>query len=132
MVIGGGALAGSDHLRLVLALTLGGGLLVLVVARLATWQPSAPGTLLGGAAGIGRALGLSGTPPSLLAAAAATIVASALALGSPAAPSRVRALARELRGATTSVVVGLVAAGIVPGTAAIVPGTAAATGAGPV
>jgi hypothetical protein len=115
--IGGGALAGSDHLRLVLTLCLAGGLLVLVVARLATWQPSAPGTLLGGAAGIGLALGLAGTSPSLLAAAAATIVASALALGSPAAPSRIRALARELRGATTSLVIGLVGAGIVPGAA---------------
>jgi len=130
--IGGGALAGSDHLRVVLVLCLASGLLVLIVARLATWQPSAPGALLGGAAGIGLALGLAGTPPALLGAAAATVAASALALGSPAAPSRIRALARELRGATTSVVVGLVAAGIVPGTAAIVPGTAAATGAGPV
>ena len=124
--IGGGALAGSDHLRLVLTLCLGGGLLVLVVARLSTWQPSAPGALLGGAAGIGLALGLAGTPPGLLGAAAATIAASAIALGSPAAPSRIRALARELRGAATSLVIGLIAAGIVPGTAA-----ARAPGAGP-
>ena len=115
--IGGGALAGSDHLRVLLVLCLTGGLLVLIVARLATWQPSAPGALLGGAAGIGLALGLAGTPPALLGAAAATVAASALALGSPAAPSRIRALARELRGATTSVVVGLVAAGIVPAAA---------------
>ena len=125
--IGGGALAGSDHLRVLLVLCLGGGLLVLIVARLATWQPSAPGALLGGAAGIGLALGLAGTPPALLAAAAATVVASALALGSPAAPSRIRALARELRGATTSIVVGLVAAGIVPAAASTpgpVPGLA--------
>jgi NADH:ubiquinone oxidoreductase subunit 2 (subunit N) len=50
----------------------------------------------------------------LLGAAAATIAASVLALGSPAAPSRIRALARELRGAATSLVAGLVAAGIVP------------------
>jgi formate hydrogenlyase subunit 3/multisubunit Na+/H+ antiporter MnhD subunit len=116
--IGGGALAGSDHLRLVLTLCLGSGLLALLVARLATWQPSAPGALLGGAAGIGLALGLAGTSPGLLGVAAATIAASALALGSAAAPSRIRALARELRGATTSLVVGLIAAGIVPGTAA--------------
>jgi formate hydrogenlyase subunit 3/multisubunit Na+/H+ antiporter MnhD subunit len=125
--IGGGALAGSDHLRVLLVLCLGGGLLVLIVARLATWQPSAPGALLGGAAGIGLALGLVGTPPALLGAAAATVAASALALGSPAAPSRIRALARELRGATTSVVVGLVAAGIVPAAASTpgrVPGLA--------
>jgi hypothetical protein len=112
--IGGGALAGSDHLRLVLTLCLAGGLLVLLVARLATWQPSAPGALLGGAAGIGLALGLADAPAALLAAAAATIAASVLALGNPAAPSRVRALARELRGAATSLVVSLVAAGIVP------------------
>ena len=125
--IGGGALAGSDHLRVLLVLCLGGGLLVLIVARLATWQPSAPGALLGGAAGIGLALGLAGTPPALLAAAAGTVAASALALGSPAAPSRIRALAHELRGATTSVVVGLVAAGIVPAAASTpgrVPGLA--------
>jgi NADH-quinone oxidoreductase subunit N len=125
--IGGGALAGSDHLRVVLTLCLAGGLLVLVVARLATWQPSAPGALLGGAAGIGLALGLAGTPPGLLGAAAATIAASALALASPAAPSRIRALARELRGATTSLVVGLIAAGILPvaaGAAARAPGAA--------
>src|SRR5450759_4100387 len=115
--IGGGALAGSDHLRLVLTLCLAGGLLVLVVARLATWQPSTPGALLGGAAGIGLALGLAGTPPGLLGAAAATIAASVLALGSPAAPSRIRALARELRGAATSLVIGLSAAGIMPGAA---------------
>ncbi len=116
--IGGGALAGSDHLRVLLVLCLGSGLLVLIVARLASWQPSAPGALLGGAAGIGLALGLAGTPPALLGAAAATVAASALALGSPAAPSRIRALARELRGATTSVVVGLVAAGTMPAAAA--------------
>jgi NADH-quinone oxidoreductase subunit N len=125
--IGGGALAGSDHLRVLLVLCLGGGLLVLIVARLATWQPSAPGALLGGAAGIGLALGLAGTPPALLAAAAATVAASALALGSPAAPSRIRALARELRGATTSIVVGIVAAGIMPAAASTpgpVPGLA--------
>jgi NADH-quinone oxidoreductase subunit N len=114
LVIGGGALAGSDHLRLVLSLCLAGGLLVLAVARLGTWQPSAPGALLGGAAGIALALGMAGTPPALLGAAAATIAASALALGGAAAPSRLRALARELRGATTSVVIGLVAAAIVP------------------
>ena len=112
--MGGGALAGSDHLRLVLTLCLASGILVLVVARLATWQPSAPGALLGGAAGIGLALGLVGTPPGLLGAAAATIATSTLALGSPAAPSRIRALARELRGAATSLVIGLIAAGIVP------------------
>lgn len=112
--IGTGALAGSDHLRLVLTLCLAGGLLVLLVARLATWQPSAPGALLGGAAGIGLALGLADAPTALLGAAAATIAASVLALGNPAAPSRIRALARELRGAATSLVVGLVAAGIVP------------------
>ncbi len=117
LAIGGGVLGGSDHLRIVLALCLAAGFLVLVVARLATWQPSAPGALLGGATGIGLALGLAGTPAALLLTAAATVVASALALGSPAAPSRVRALARELRGATTSVVVGLVAAGIMPETA---------------
>ena len=116
--IGGGALAGTDHLRLVLVFSLAGGLLVLAIARLATWQPSAPATLLGGAAGLGLALGLAGTPPGLLGAAAATIGASALALGSPVAPSRTRALARELRGATTSIVVGLVAAAIVPAAAA--------------
>ena len=114
--IGGGALAGTDQLRVLLVLCLAGGFLVLIVARLASWQPSAPGALLGGAAGIGLALGLAGTPPALLAAAAATVAASALALGSPAAPSRIRALARELRGATSSVVVGLIAAGIVPAT----------------
>jgi NADH-quinone oxidoreductase subunit N len=112
--VGDGALGGSDHLRLVLALCLAGGLLVLFIARLATWQPSAAGALLGGAAGIGLALGLAGTPVALLGAAAATIAASALALGSPAAPSRIRALARELRGAATSLVIGLIAAGIVP------------------
>jgi hypothetical protein len=112
--VGGGTLAGSDHLRLVLTLCLAGGILVLFVARLATWQPSAPGALLGGAAGIGLALGLTNAPAALLGAAAATIAASVLALGSPAAPSRIRALARELRGASTSLVVGLVAAGIVP------------------
>ena len=122
--VGGGALAGSDLLRVLLVLCLASGLLVLIVARLATWQPSAPAAILGGAAGIGLALGLAGTPPALLGAAAATVVASALALGSAAAPSRIRALARELRGATTSVVIGLVAAGIMPG-------TGAATGAGP-
>ena len=116
--IGGGVLAGTDHLRLVLVFSLAGGLLVLVIARLATWQPAASATLLGGTAGLGLALGLAGTSPGLLSAAAATIGASALALGSPVAPSRTRALARELRGATTSIVVGLVAAAIVPTAAA--------------
>lgn len=121
LLVGGGALAGSDFLRLLLALCLAGGILVLVVARLTTWEPSAPGALVGGSAGIGLALGLAGTPPALLAVAAATVVASALALGSPAAPSRIRALARELRGATTSVVISLVAVGIVPAARASTP-----------
>ena len=45
--LGGGALGGDAYLRLVLSLCLGGGRLVLIIARLATWQPSAPGVLLG-------------------------------------------------------------------------------------
>jgi NADH-quinone oxidoreductase subunit N len=116
LLLGGGALGGDAYLRLVLSLCLGGGLLVLIVARLATWQPSAPGVLLGGAAGIGLALGLAGTPAALLAAGAATGAAATLALASPAAPSRIRALMRELRGATTSTVIGVIAAAIVPAT----------------
>jgi NADH-quinone oxidoreductase subunit N len=114
--LGGGALGGDAYLRLVLSLCLGGGLLVLIIARLATWQPSAPGVLLGGAAGIGLALGLAGAPAALLAAGAATGAAATLALASPAAPSRVRALMRELRGAATSAVIGVIAAAIVPAT----------------
>ena len=116
LLLGGGALGGDAYLRLVLSLCLGGGLLVLIVARLATWQPSAPGVLLGGAAGIGLALGLAGAPAALLAAGAATGAAATLALASPAAPSRIRALMRELRGAATSTVIGVIAAAIVPAT----------------
>ncbi len=115
LALGGTALVATPYLRLVVGLALGAGLLLLVVTRLGTWQPAGPPTLLAAALGITLAAGLSDPSPALLAAAAATLATSILALGSPAAPSRVRALAREARGAVTAAAGALVAAAVVAG-----------------
>jgi NADH-quinone oxidoreductase subunit N len=114
LVVGGGALALTPYTRVLLGVGLAGGLLVLTVGRLATWERAAPGTLLITAAGIGLALGVAGALAGLLAAGATAALAAAVALAQPATPLRVRALARELRGVTLATVVGLVAVSLAP------------------
>ncbi len=113
LLVGGGALALTDYARILLGVGLAGGLGVLVVSRLATWEATGPATLLVAAAGLGLALGIAGALPGLLAAGAAAGVAATVALAHPATPGRVRALTRELRGATVATTVGLVAVGLV-------------------
>ena len=115
LLVGGGALALTDYARILLGVGLAGGLGVLVVSRLATWEATGPATLLVAAAGLGLALGLAGALPGLLAAGAAAAVAATVALAHPATPGRVRALTRELRGATVATTVGLVAVSLVAG-----------------
>jgi NADH:ubiquinone oxidoreductase subunit 2 (subunit N) len=114
LLVGGGALALTEYARVLLGVALMGGLLVLVVSRLATWEPLGPATLLVAVAGSAAALGTAGAPIGLLAAGSAAALAATVALAQPATPLRVRALARELRGATAATTVGLVAVGLLP------------------
>jgi NADH:ubiquinone oxidoreductase subunit 2 (subunit N) len=114
LLVAGGALAMTDYGRVLLGIAMGGGLLVLIVSRLATWESAGPATLLVAAAGIGLALGIAGAIPGLLAAGTAAALAATVALARPSTPLRVRALARELRGATAATTVGVVAISLVP------------------
>ncbi len=114
LLVGGGALALTGYARVFLGVSLMGSLLVLTVSRLATWEPLGPATLLVAAAGSAAALGIAGAPIGLLAAGSAAALAATVALSQPATPLRVRALARELRGATVATTVGLVAVGLLP------------------
>ncbi len=114
LLVGGGALALTDYTRILLGVGLAGGLAVLAVSRLATWEAMGPATLLVATAGLGLGLGIAGALPGLLLAGAAATLAGTVALAHPATPVRVRALARELRGATVATTVGLIAVGLVP------------------
>jgi NADH:ubiquinone oxidoreductase subunit 2 (subunit N) len=114
VVVGGGAVALTAYARLLLGVALAGGLGVLVVGRLAAWEQAAPGVLLLAAAGSGLALGVAGALPALLAAGATATLAAAAALARPATPPRVRALAREVRGAVTAMTIGVLAVSLLP------------------
>ncbi len=114
LLVGGGALALTDYTRILLGVGLAGGLAVLAVGRLATWEAMGPATLLVAAAGLGLGLGIAGAIPGLLGAGTAAVLAATVALSHPATPLRARALARELRGATVATTVGLVAVSLVP------------------
>jgi len=112
--VGGGAIALTAHTRLLLGVALALGLGVLVVGRLAAWEPAAPGVLLLAAAGSGLALGVAGALPALLAMGATAALTAAAALARPATPPRVRALAREVRGAGTAMTTGVLAVSLLP------------------
>ncbi|HYN47371.1 MAG TPA: hypothetical protein VER83_00810, partial [Candidatus Nanopelagicales bacterium] len=112
--LGGGAVAMTAYARVLLGVGLAGGLLVLAVSRLATWEASAPAALLVAVAGLAVALGVGGAVPGLLAIGATSALAAAVALAHPATPLRVRALAREARGATLAMAIGLLAVSLAP------------------
>ncbi len=112
--LGGGAVSLTAYARVLLGVGLAGGLLVLTVSRLATWEAPAPATLLVAVAGLTVALGVGGAIPGLLAIGATSALAAAVALAHPATPLRVRALAREARGATLAMTIGLVAVSLAP------------------
>ncbi len=114
LAIGGGVVSMTPYARVLLGVGLAGGLLVLAVSRLATWEASGPATLLVAAAGLAVALGVGGAVPGLLAAGATSVLAAAIALAHPATPLRVRALARELRGATLAMTIGVLAVSLAP------------------
>ncbi len=114
LLVGGGALGMTDYARILLGVGLAGSLVVLAVGRLATWEAAGPATLLVAVAGAGLALGVAGAISGLLAAGTGAALAAAVALTHPATPFRVRALARELRGATVATTVGLVAISLAP------------------
>lgn len=114
VAVGGGAVALTAYARLLLGVALAGGLGVLVVGRLAAWEQVGPGVLLVAVAGVGLALGIAGALPALLAVGAAATLTAAVALAQPATPERIRALARETRGAVVAMTVGIVAVSLVP------------------
>ena len=114
LLVAGGAVALTDYARILLGIALAGGLVVLIVSRLTAWEAPGPSALLVAAAGVGLALGVAGATAGLLAAGTAAVLTSAVALAHPATPSRARALARELRGATVATTVGLIAVGLAP------------------
>ena len=112
--LGGVAVAMTPYARVLLGVGLAGGLLVLAVSRLATWEATGPATLLVAASGLAVALGVGGAIPGLLAVGATSALAAAVALAHPATPLRVRALARELRGATLAMAIGILAVSLAP------------------
>jgi NADH:ubiquinone oxidoreductase subunit 2 (subunit N) len=112
--LGGVAVAMTPYARVLLGVGLAGGLLVLTVSRLATWEATGPATLLVSAAGLAVALGVGGAVPELLAVGATSALAAAVALAHPATPLRVRALARELRGASLAMAIGILAVSLAP------------------
>ncbi|MFH0750532.1 MAG: proton-conducting transporter membrane subunit [Chloroflexota bacterium] len=114
LALGGGVVAMTAYARVVLGVGLGGGLLVLAVSRLATWEAPAPAALLVAVAGLAVALGVGGAVPGLLAAGATSALTAAVALAHPATPLRVRALAREARGAAVAMTIGVVAVSLAP------------------
>ncbi len=114
LVVGDGALALTAYARVLLGVGLAGGIIVLTVGRLSSWEPAAPGTLLVAAAGVGLALGVAGALAGLLAVGATAALAATVALAQPATPLHVRALARELRGVTLATVVGVVTVSLAP------------------
>jgi len=114
LALGGGAVGMTAYARVLLGVGLAGGLLVLAVSRLATWEGPAPAALLIGVAGLTIVLGVGGAVPGLLAAGATSALAGAVALAHPATPLRVGALAREVRGATLALTIGLLAVSLAP------------------
>ncbi len=114
LIIGDGALQLTPYARVFLGIGIAGSLGVLVVGRLATWEPAAPGVVLVAACGLGVTLGVGGALPGLLAAGSTAAVAAAVGLAQPATPYRARALARELRGAAVALAVGVAAVSLVP------------------
>ena len=114
LTIGGEVVAMTAYARVLLGAGLAGGLLVLAVSRLATWEASGPAALLVATAGLAVALGVGGAVTGLAAAGATSALAAAVALAHPATPLRVRALAREVRGATLAMAIGVLAVSLAP------------------
>ena len=114
LFLDGAAVSMTAYARVLLGVGLAGGLLVLAVSRLATWEASAPAALLVAVAGLTVALGVGGAVPGLLAVGATSALAAAVALAHPATPLRVRALAREARGATLAMAIGFLAVSLAP------------------
>ncbi len=114
LLLGGGVVSMTSYARVLLGVGLAGGLLVLAVSRLATWEAPAPATLLVAVTGLAVALGVGGAVPGLLAVGATSTLAAAVALAHPATPLRVRALAREARGATLAMTIGVLAVSLAP------------------
>lgn len=114
LALGGGVISMTAYARVLLGIGLAGGLLVLAVSRLSTWEAPGPAALLVAVAGLAVALGVGGAIPGLLAAGATSALAGAVALAHPATPLRVRALAHELRGATLAMTIGVLAVSLAP------------------
>jgi NADH-quinone oxidoreductase subunit N len=112
--LAGGVIAMTAYARVLIGVGLAGGLLVLAVSALATWEAPAPAALLVAVAGLAVALGVGGALPGLLAVGATSALAAAVALAHPATPLRVRVLAREMRGATLAMTVGILAVSLAP------------------
>lgn len=112
--LAGSLVALTEYTRVLLGIGLAGGLLVLAVSRLATWEASAPAALLVAVSGLAVTLGVGGAVSGVLAAGVTSALTAAVALSHPATPFRVRALAHELRGAILATTVGVIAVSLAP------------------
>jgi NADH-quinone oxidoreductase subunit N len=117
----GGAIEATAYGRLFVLVGLTSAILVLVIARLTAWQRNAPAAVLGGAVSLALGLASPEAAIGLLACGGAALVATLVALVAPLTPSRVRVLAREVRGAAVGLVLGLAAVSLVPGSSVTAP-----------
>ena len=124
----GGAIEATAYGRLFVLVGLVTAILVLVAARLTAWQRNGPAAVLGGAVSLAFGLATPDVAIGLLAVGGAALVATLVALVAPLTPWRVRVLAREVRGAAVSLILGIVAVSLVPGSEQAVPAGRAVTG----
>ncbi|MCU0483187.1 MAG: hypothetical protein MUC54_02780 [Chloroflexi bacterium] len=117
----GGAIEATAYGRLFVIVGLATATLVLAIARLSAWQRNAPAAVLGGTVSLGLGLASPEAAIGLLACGGAALVATLVALAAPLTPSRVRVLAREVRGAAVGLILGLAAVSLLPATEATMP-----------
>ncbi|MBP1705507.1 MAG: Proton-conducting rane transporter [Chloroflexi bacterium] len=117
----GGAIEATAYGRLFVLVGLVSTTLVLVIARLTAWQRNAPAAVLGGTVSLALALSSPEAAIGLLACGGAALIATLVALAAPLTPSRVRVLAREVRGAAVGLILGLAAVSLVPASEVAVP-----------
>jgi Proton-conducting membrane transporter len=117
----GGAIEATAYARLFVLVGLLSATLVLVIARLTAWQRNAPAAVLGGAVSLALGLASPEAAIGLLACGGAALVATLVALVAPLTPSRLRVLAREIRGVVVDLVLGLAAVSLLSVPGATVP-----------
>jgi NADH-quinone oxidoreductase subunit N len=113
--IAGGAIAGSDYIRLFLVLGCAGGLLVALVALATSWPRSLPGATLLGLGAAGFALGVTDPGTAVAAATGGGVVGILITLVGRATERGLVVAIRELRALVVAGVLGLLAAAAITG-----------------